>query len=393
MYNPQPTPNAGETEAASPNTEENFGNRRKRRRTSDEEHAALEAAYRLDPQMPPAERGKLAKTLGMPAKSVQIWFQNRRQTAKKTGDGTWSGIGKWQRTPYKVVGNYKVVGPEHVVTSLPKKPIDPIDHAGVVDAVHALIGLSQGGSQDEGNGSENGGRRSSNAGRRPASGRRGLDLEGSTTYTIPGHVIYADERVESPTIPPLDTILADSAHLDEDEDDENDEAGHEAQQQQAEEEEQENDGETTPELIPRHIIPSSASRAPPPPPTSTNILLEEPAYDQLQLPPLMATPSSLGFLVPTLAFEISQTEDNRSSTPQPAGTTTALALRALPSASSSQQSAKAGLGPPARLPPTLSHTSTSASEYFNFSGYAADAAAEMEAAAGGGGGDGDGGCD
>ena len=267
----------------------------------------------------------------------------------------------------------------------------------MVDAVHALIGLSQGGSQDEGNGSENGGRRSSNAGRRPASGRRGLDLEGSTTYTIPGHVIAADERVESPTIPPLDTILADSANLDEDDEDENDEAGHEAQQQQAEEEEEENDGDGTPELIPRHIIPPSAQRAPPPqPPPATNILLEEPAYDQL--PPLMATPSSLGFLVPTPAFNISQpseSSDDRSSTPQPASTTTALALRALPSASSSlsssQQGAKASLGPPAHLPPTLSHTSTSASEYFNFSGYAADAAAEMEAAGatGGAGGDGE----
>ncbi|KAI8905795.1 hypothetical protein DFJ77DRAFT_210789 [Powellomyces hirtus] len=68
-------------------------NRRKRRRTTDEEHAALEAAYRLDPQMPPAEREKLARTLNMPSKSVQIWFQNRRQTAKKNQDGTWNGIG------------------------------------------------------------------------------------------------------------------------------------------------------------------------------------------------------------------------------------------------------------------------------------------------------------
>ncbi|TPX54504.1 hypothetical protein PhCBS80983_g05905 [Powellomyces hirtus] len=123
-------------------------NRRKRRRTTDEEHAALEAAYRLDPQMPPAEREKLARTLNMPSKSVQIWFQNRRQTAKKNQDGTWNGIGKWQRTPYKVVGNYKVVGPEHVATQSPMKNADPIDHAGVVDAVHALIGLSQG-TQDE----------------------------------------------------------------------------------------------------------------------------------------------------------------------------------------------------------------------------------------------------
>ncbi|TPX65671.1 hypothetical protein SpCBS45565_g05036 [Spizellomyces sp. 'palustris'] len=136
-------------------TPENFDsngqprNRRKRRRTTDEEQAALEAAYRLDPQMPPAEREKLARTLNMPSKSVQIWFQNRRQTAKKNRDGTWNGIGKWQRTPYKVVGNYKVVGPEHVATPTTTKSSDPIDHAGVVDAVHALIGLSQGSSQEE----------------------------------------------------------------------------------------------------------------------------------------------------------------------------------------------------------------------------------------------------
>ncbi|KAI9098092.1 hypothetical protein DFS34DRAFT_98536 [Phlyctochytrium arcticum] len=108
-------------------------NRRKRRRTTDEEQAALEAAYRLDPQMPPAEREKLANTLNMPAKSVQIWFQNRRQTAKKNRDGTWDGLGKWQRTPYKVVGNYKVVGPEHVATPTPTKNNDPIDHAGVLN--------------------------------------------------------------------------------------------------------------------------------------------------------------------------------------------------------------------------------------------------------------------
>ncbi|KAI9005945.1 hypothetical protein BC832DRAFT_460159 [Gaertneriomyces semiglobifer] len=119
-------------------------NRKKRRRTTDEEHAALEAAYRLDPQMPPREREKLAKTLNMPVKSVQIWFQNRRQTAKKTQDGTWSGMGKWQRTPYRVENGFKVVGPEHVVTPPTTETIEPHDHAGVVDAVHALIGLSQG---------------------------------------------------------------------------------------------------------------------------------------------------------------------------------------------------------------------------------------------------------
>ncbi|KAJ3181883.1 hypothetical protein HDU85_003398 [Gaertneriomyces sp. JEL0708] len=119
-------------------------NRKKRRRTTDEEHAALEAAYRLDPQMPPREREKLAKTLNMPVKSVQIWFQNRRQTAKKTQDGTWSGMGKWQRTPYRVENGFKVVGPEHVVTPPSTETIEPHDHAGVVDAVHALIGLSQG---------------------------------------------------------------------------------------------------------------------------------------------------------------------------------------------------------------------------------------------------------
>ncbi|KAJ3002735.1 hypothetical protein HKX48_002126 [Thoreauomyces humboldtii] len=88
--------------------------RRKRRRTTEEEQGKLEDAYRKDPQMAPADREKLAKMLNMPPKSVQIWFQNRRQTAKKTQDGTWDGVGKWQRTPYKVVGDYKVVGPEHI---------------------------------------------------------------------------------------------------------------------------------------------------------------------------------------------------------------------------------------------------------------------------------------
>ncbi|KAJ3153381.1 hypothetical protein HDU86_005211 [Geranomyces michiganensis] len=229
-------------------------NRRKRRRTTDEEVAALEAAYRLDPQMPPLEREKLARSLSMPPKSVQIWFQNRRQTAKKNQDGTWNGIGKWQRTPYKVVGNYKVVGPEHVATQPPAPPTDP-----VVDAVHALVSLSQG-NQEDGKGGGNGQGEGEAAGEEKATGgtptaarggkrggrggrttraagsnkrkSRGGDETDAASAESTGQNIAAagvpasgeSPSVHKPTdasvnesIPTLDTILADSAAMDEDE--------------------------------------------------------------------------------------------------------------------------------------------------------------------------------
>ncbi|KAJ3157371.1 hypothetical protein HDU89_002785 [Geranomyces variabilis] len=233
-------------------------NRRKRRRTTDEEHAALEAAYRLDPQMPPAEREKLARSLSMPPKSVQIWFQNRRQTAKKNQDGTWNGIGKWQRTPYKVVGNYKVVGPEHVATQPPVPPTDP-----VVDAVHALVSLSQG-NNEEGKGSTNGqgegesgegeaqgqahgtssaspatrggkrGGRGGRTGRAAGSNKRKSRNDDENESTAAGGLSGQDAAAQPATgastqkptaeaaktneaIPSLDSILADSAAMDEDE--------------------------------------------------------------------------------------------------------------------------------------------------------------------------------
>ncbi|KAK3673391.1 Homeobox protein yox1 [Recurvomyces mirabilis] len=57
--------------------------RQKRKRTSPDDQAALEAAYKLDPKPDKAARLELVKRVALGEKEVQIWFQNRRQSSRR----------------------------------------------------------------------------------------------------------------------------------------------------------------------------------------------------------------------------------------------------------------------------------------------------------------------
>ncbi|KAF2169870.1 hypothetical protein M409DRAFT_20284 [Zasmidium cellare ATCC 36951] len=57
--------------------------RQKRRRTSPEDQAILEAAYKDDPKPDKTARLELVKRVALGEKEVQIWFQNRRQSSRR----------------------------------------------------------------------------------------------------------------------------------------------------------------------------------------------------------------------------------------------------------------------------------------------------------------------
>ncbi|KAA8646321.1 hypothetical protein EYZ11_008448 [Aspergillus tanneri] len=57
--------------------------RQKRRRTSPEDHAILEAEYQHNPKPDKAARGDIVKRVSLGEKEVQIWFQNRRQNDRR----------------------------------------------------------------------------------------------------------------------------------------------------------------------------------------------------------------------------------------------------------------------------------------------------------------------
>ncbi|KAK4506723.1 hypothetical protein PRZ48_000456 [Zasmidium cellare] len=57
--------------------------RQKRRRTSPEDQAVLEAAYKSDPKPDKTARLELVKRVALGEKEVQIWFQNRRQSSRR----------------------------------------------------------------------------------------------------------------------------------------------------------------------------------------------------------------------------------------------------------------------------------------------------------------------
>ncbi|KAL9128999.1 MAG: hypothetical protein Q9217_002433 [Psora testacea] len=60
--------------------------RQKRKRTSPEDHAILEAEYERNPKPDKTARQELVKRVALGEKEVQIWFQNRRQmTRRKSG--------------------------------------------------------------------------------------------------------------------------------------------------------------------------------------------------------------------------------------------------------------------------------------------------------------------
>ncbi|GAA6026799.1 hypothetical protein JCM8097_005871 [Rhodosporidiobolus ruineniae] len=64
---------------------------KRRRRTTPAELAILEAEFRSCQRPDPLERARIAERLGMTARAVQVWYQNRRQKEKK--DSTSSSFG------------------------------------------------------------------------------------------------------------------------------------------------------------------------------------------------------------------------------------------------------------------------------------------------------------
>ncbi|CRG91830.1 hypothetical protein PISL3812_08884 [Talaromyces islandicus] len=57
--------------------------RQKRRRTSPEDHAVLEAEYKKNPKPDKAARASIVSRVALGEKEVQIWFQNRRQNDRR----------------------------------------------------------------------------------------------------------------------------------------------------------------------------------------------------------------------------------------------------------------------------------------------------------------------
>ncbi|KAI9367141.1 hypothetical protein BJX61DRAFT_529897 [Aspergillus egyptiacus] len=57
--------------------------RQKRRRTSPEDHAILEAEYQRNPKPDKASRASIVSRVSLGEKEVQIWFQNRRQNDRR----------------------------------------------------------------------------------------------------------------------------------------------------------------------------------------------------------------------------------------------------------------------------------------------------------------------
>jgi len=56
---------------------------RKRRRTTSQELAILEDEYTKNPRPGKLDRERICKTLNWESKTLQIWFQNRRQSQRK----------------------------------------------------------------------------------------------------------------------------------------------------------------------------------------------------------------------------------------------------------------------------------------------------------------------
>ncbi|BGP22992.1 homeobox protein YOX1/YHP1 [Rhodotorula toruloides] len=68
---------------APPGTRDNPLIPKRRRRTTPAELASLEYSFALNPRPDPIERANIAEQLGMTARAVQVWYQNRRQKEKK----------------------------------------------------------------------------------------------------------------------------------------------------------------------------------------------------------------------------------------------------------------------------------------------------------------------
>ncbi|KAK3722396.1 Homeobox protein yox1 [Vermiconidia calcicola] len=66
-----------------PNVDDKPLARQRRRRTSPEDQATLEAAYLVNPKPDKPARLELVKRVALGEKEVQIWFQNRRQSSRR----------------------------------------------------------------------------------------------------------------------------------------------------------------------------------------------------------------------------------------------------------------------------------------------------------------------
>ncbi|GAA5869001.1 hypothetical protein JCM8547_003247 [Rhodosporidiobolus lusitaniae] len=62
---------------------------KRRRRTTPQELSVLEASFRQNPKPDPQERARIAERLGMTARAVAVWYQNKRQKEKK--ESGWVG--------------------------------------------------------------------------------------------------------------------------------------------------------------------------------------------------------------------------------------------------------------------------------------------------------------
>ncbi len=103
---------------------------KRRRRTTTEQYAVLEAAYQDDPKPLASERAHLAARLEMTPRAVQIWFQNRRAKARHTE----------QRQPALALGDRRHSMPHMAPADLPFRELQEaifgpgveIDGAGTV---------------------------------------------------------------------------------------------------------------------------------------------------------------------------------------------------------------------------------------------------------------------
>ncbi|RKP40460.1 hypothetical protein BJ085DRAFT_1471, partial [Dimargaris cristalligena] len=60
--------------------------KQKRHRLKEKEQAVLDAAFRDNPMPTKAIKLRLAHQLGIGPRYIQIWFQNKRQSAKKKAE-------------------------------------------------------------------------------------------------------------------------------------------------------------------------------------------------------------------------------------------------------------------------------------------------------------------
>ncbi|KAK2758970.1 hypothetical protein FQN54_003068 [Arachnomyces sp. PD_36] len=71
------------TQNIPPRMENKLPGRQKRRRTSPEDHAILEAEYQRNPKPDRTARANIVSRVALGDKEVQIWFQNRRQNDRR----------------------------------------------------------------------------------------------------------------------------------------------------------------------------------------------------------------------------------------------------------------------------------------------------------------------